>query len=357
MINYIVRRLVYTALLLLASATAIFFIVQLVPGNPYDRMIKEMADRNPQALARIPDSHWDRLNSLLGLDKPLGERYLAWMRGVISGNFGESWSVYGGQAVFAVIRDRLPYTLLLIITATLLSLLLAMPLGIYSALHQYSNGDFFIMSFSLFGMAMPSFWFGILLISLFSSTGVLPSSGVSSWGMEGDMVNVILRVLTLGLTNQEVAGNELKILGDGLQHLIMPAVTVSIFLTARWSRFVRTSFLEIMGHDYIRTARAKGVAEWGVIMKHGLRNGLIPMMTLLALDIPALFTGAFITEIVFAWPGIGKLYVASLKSADWPMLMGLLVASAFFIIFANLLTDLLYMVVDPRVRVDAQGGI
>jgi peptide/nickel transport system permease protein len=137
----------------------------------------------------------------------------------------------------------------------------------------------------------------------------------------------------------------------------MPAVTVSIFLTARWSRFVRTSFLEIMGHDYIRTARAKGVAEWGVIMKHGLRNGLIPMMTLLALDIPALFTGAFITEIVFAWPGIGKLYVASLKSADWPMLMGLLVASAFFIIFANLLTDLLYMVVDPRVRVDAQGGI
>lgn len=346
--SYLVRRLIVTILLLFLSSTAIFFIVQIVPGNPYDRMRAELADRNPSKI--IPDSHWDRLNALLGLDRPIGERYLAWLRGSLLGNLGESWSVLAGQDVQAIILNRLPYTFLLIVCATLLSLAVAIVIGIYSALRPYSNLDYWITEFSFFGMAMPNFWFGLVLISLFSSTGLLPSSGVSSWRMDGDIIGVIGRFLSLGFANRELAGRELAIIGDGIAHLIMPTLTLSLLLTARWSRYIRSAMLEILHKDYIRAARARGVPEWSVVLKHALRNGLIPIVTVLSLDIPVLFRNSFVTEIVFSWPGVGKLYADSLKANDWPLLIGLLIVNAFIIVFANFFTDLIYSVVDPRIR-------
>jgi peptide/nickel transport system permease protein len=353
MFNYALRRLAYSTLLLFLVATAIFFILHLMPGSPYERIIREMAERNPQALARIPDSHWQRLNALYGLDKPIHERYFAWTTNIFRGRFGETWSVAAGQSVFGVMGARLPYTLLLMLTATLLAFSLAVPLGVYSAVHQYEDADFVITAASYMGIAMPTFWLGYVLIAVFSSAlDWLPYGGAANRDLAaagGDIITLIGRILSLGFANRQLAGQEGQILVDGIKHLIMPTLTLSLHFAARWLRIVRSSMLEVLGHDYMRTARAKGLPERLVLLKHGLRNGLIPLITLMALDIPTLFAGSFITENVFSWPGIGRLFVDGLRSGDWPLLQGLLMVNACLIVAANLIADLLYHVADPRI--------
>jgi len=328
--------------------------LNLTPGSPYERARAEVEERAKIAgKAPPPESHWARLDALLGLDKPVHIRYILWLRSVFSGDFGETWSIGAGQDVFDVISARLPYSLVLMFTAALLAFAIALPTGIYSAMHPYSEGDMLITGCAFFGIAMPSFWFGILLISLFSGIlGWLPAFGAASSGLpvSGDFVTVLAKVFSLGTTHKEIAGYEGLLFLDGMKHLLLPTVALAVLLMARWNRYVRSSFREVLGQDFIRTARAKGASERRIMYRHILRIAIIPLVTIIALDIPFLFTGAFIIEIVFAWPGIGRLYIDGLRAADWPLLHGLLILNAFLIIFANFFADIYYGVLDPRVK-------
>jgi peptide/nickel transport system permease protein len=206
---------------------------------------------------------------------------------------------------------------------------------------------------SFFGLAMPSFWFGIVLISIFfMGLGWLPLGGIVSreYAEHGDIIAAMGRLATFGLTNQQAAGYEVQLIGDGIKHLILPSVTLALVSIARWSRFVRAAILDVLGSDYIRTAHAYGVPRSTVIHKHVLRNALIPLITVVALDIPALFTGTIIVESVFAWPGIGRLYLDGLRRIDWPLLQGLLIVNTLLIVVSNFIADLAYAVADPRIR-------
>ncbi len=348
------RRLGYSLLLFFLATSAIFIILQLTPGSPYERYTRELAERNPRGLAMIPESQWTRYAALYGLDKPVLQRYGLWLKNVLRGDFGSTWSVSAGTPVYAVIGRRLPYTLVLMLCATVFSVLVAVPLGIFSAAHQYENSDFLITLGSYFGLAMPAFWFGYMLIALVSlGLDWLPLGGVASRELmdKGDITALIGRIVTLGGANPKVAGYEWRILVDGIQHLILPTITVSLVFIARWLRMTRSSVLEVLGQDFVRTARAKGLPERLVMLKHVLRNSLIPLVTVVALDIPAMLTGLFIVENVFSWPGLGRLFIDGLRGADWPLLQGLLMVNALLIIVANLCTDVLYGIIDPRVRV------
>jgi peptide/nickel transport system permease protein len=352
MTTYILRRVIYSFILLILSATLIFFIVHATPGSPYARMINEMVERwSPQRLSAIPNSHWERLDALLALDQPVYVRYLNWLKGIGTGNMGVSWSIAPGQSTVAMVVARLPYSLALILPTVLLSILIAAPLGLYSAARRYTNSEFLITILTFLGVAMPTFWIGMLLIGIFSSDlRLLPFGGVAGQDMPGDLIDVLSRWVTFGTANPELAGSETLVFVDGVKHLILPVITLSILLVARWSRMMRASTLEVLGQDYIRTAHAKGVRWFGLTFKHVLRNSLIPLITMMTLDIPMLLTGSFMVEIVFSWPGLGRLYIDSLRVGDWPLLVALLVGYAYMIIMAMLAADMVYMLVDPRIR-------
>jgi peptide/nickel transport system permease protein len=341
--NYIIRRLIQTLVLLVFISALIFIILQLVPGGPFDAL----RFSNP----KITAAHIERLNALLGLNKPIHERYLDWLSNVLRGHWGTSWTTAPGRTVTQLILYRLPYTLLLMGLSTFLAVAIAVPIGIYSAVRQYSWVDYLVTALSFFGTSMPTFWFGIMMIITFSVTlGWFPTSGVATSQIGGDITDVISRVVTLGRTHPDIAGKELTIFIDGLQHLIMPATVLSLFSMAQWSRFSRSSMLEVLRQDYMRTARSKGVRERVVILKHGLRNALIPIITIMAIDIPTLFTGAIVTETIFSWPGMGRLFFDALNHVDWPVVQGILVMTAILVVFSNLLADVLYAVVDPRIQ-------
>jgi peptide/nickel transport system permease protein len=348
--NYIVRRILYSFLLLFLAATAIFFVLRAIPSGPFDRI---QAQRAAEGKKQLPQSHMDRLNSLVGLDRPVGEQYVAWLGAMLRGDLGDSWAAALGQNVIKVVLARVPYTLLLILTSTVFALLLAVPAGLYSALHPYSDGDMLVTMVSFLSLAMPPFWVGLMLVSIFF-TGLdwLPSGGIVSREMldRGDILTAMGHVLTLGLTNKQSAGYEWQLISDGIKHLILPTMTLSLLSIARWSRFVRAAVRDILDQDFVRTAQAYGVPWRRIILRHVLRNGLIPLITVMTLDIPALFTGAIITEIVFYWPGIGKLYLDGIKFADWPLIQGLLIINTVLIVFGNLIADLSYAVADPRIK-------
>jgi peptide/nickel transport system permease protein len=350
MANYILRRMVYSIILIILSASLIFAIVHAAPGSPFARMINEMYSLNPNL--RVPPTHWERLNSLLGLDQPLPMQYLKWLRGIFTGNLGESWAVASGQPVVSIIMARLPYSLILLAAASLAALIVAIPLGVYSATHQYTESDFIITGATYLGAAMPAFWVGTMLIAVFSSTlNWLPYGNVSSPELReyGDLVDALARILTLGLTHKQMAGQEGAVIVDGLRHLVLPVFVLMLWPAARWTRTLRFSMLETLNQEYVRTARAKGVSQRAVVFKHSLRNALVPLVTVMALDIPTLFMGLYVVEYVFSWPGIGRLFMEALINTDWPLLTGLLVINAILIIALNLFADLIYPLIDPRI--------
>jgi peptide/nickel transport system permease protein len=350
---YILRRFLYSILLIFFSLSLIFFLVSALPGSPFDRMRADMAARRSSLAPIIPDSHWARLEALLGLDRPLHERYFAWIQNMVTGDLGTSWSVNFGASVVDIIFSRLPYTLLLLFVSVLFSFLAAIPLGLYSALNPYSEGDFLLTFLSFFGMCMPTFWIGSLLLSTFSiGLDWLPYSGVVTQSLidKGDIIKLLGRVLSLGNAYPQMAGYEFEILWDGLKHLILPTFALSLYSIARWSRYMRSSVLEVLRQDYVTTARAKGLPKWRVISRHVIRNSLVPIITILALDIPVLFTGSFVTEVVFSWPGLGRLFMDSMRQNDSPMLMGLLVIFTYLIIFSNFFADILHAGIDPRIK-------
>ena len=269
--TFLVRRLAQNLILLLFISALVYFILYLVPGAPFDSLRQASTSSAVAQEAQIK-----RLNQLLGLDQPFHMRYVHWLGNALHGNWGTSWSVAFGQPVWAMITSRLGNTLLLMGLSALFSILLALPIGIFSAVRQYSIWDYVITAASFFGLSMPTFWFGVMMLIVFSVTlPIFPSGGATTRGKEADLL-------------------------DRARYLVLPVTVLSLVQVARWSRFIRSSMLEVLRQDYMRTARAKGVSWSRVIVKHGLRNALPPVITLLDLEIPQLFGGAIITETIFS---------------------------------------------------------
>ena len=362
MSSYIARRLLQSVGLLFFVSLLIYVIVNLVPGGPFDLL--------RQANPRITQSHIDRLNALLDLDKPIlpgkycpqiGDdqqpcrfdqgRFIRWLIRVFRGDWGTSWTVKTGMAVTKLIGIRLGYTFLLMGLSLSISLLIALPLGIYSAVRQYSFIDYVVTSLAFFGQSMPTFWTGLMAIAIFAvALDWFPTGGVRTSGMEGDIIEALGNVFTLGRAHPELQGHEIELINDGFRHVALPAIVLAFFNLAGWSRFTRSAMLEVLRQDYMRTARAKGCTQRMVIIKHGLRNAMIPLITLIGLAIPALFGGALITETIFSWPGMGRLLIDAIANVDWPIVQGILVITAGLVIFSNLLADVTYGLVDPRVQ-------
>jgi peptide/nickel transport system permease protein len=326
--QYIFRRLLAAIPLVLGIATIVFFVVNLAPGDPSIRYMSPSI--SPEAQAQI------RTN--MGLDDPVHVRYVKWMGSLARGDLGYSFS--RNRPVLDVIGEILPNTLLLSVAAIGLAFLLGILLGVFQAVRQYSLMDSLLSVIALFFYSMPSFWLAIMMVMVF---GVFarnvwdwpiwfPASGMRS--VDYDF---------LSLTGK---------LKDGALHLVLPATSLALVLAAGIARYTRGSMLEVIRQDYVRTARAKGLSERSVVMKHALRNALIPVITLMGLYLPFLFSGTVFIEAVFAWPGMGKLIFDAITQRDYPVIMGGTLVFANMVVLGNLLADILYAVADPRIRYD-----
>jgi peptide/nickel transport system permease protein len=315
MSDYLVRRLLHSLVLLVGVTIMSFVLLKSTPGGPM-AIYRERADVTRADVAR--------LRQQLGLDDPVPVQYARWVGNLVRGDWGDSFVT--NERVIDRISQRLPATLLLMGSAYLLTMLIAIPVGVLAAVRQYSWFDYLATGLAFIGLSMPVFWFGLLLILLFSvQLGWLPTSGIATIGAGFDPL-------------------------DSVKHLVMPTCVLALVFAGGYTRYLRTSMLEVIRQDFVRTARSKGLPERLVIMRHAFRNALIPVVTLLALDVPELFTGAVVTETVFAWPGMGRLYVESLARLDYSVLMAILTVSALLVILSNLLADLVYAYLDPRIR-------
>ncbi len=307
--------------LLLLISIILYGILSQAPGGPLTPYLQ-----NPH----ITEADIARLKHNLGLDQPVYIQYLHWLGMVVRGDFGYSTS--NSMPVFDAILDRMPATLSLMGAAMLVSLVVGVSLGIYSALKPYSFADYAVTTFAFFGQSMPVFWFALMLQLAFSVNGItafgyhvqLPSAGIS----DSDNFD----------------------LGDRLKHLVLPTVVLSLLYVAQWSRFMRSSMLEVVKTDYIRTASAKGLAQRVIVFKHAFKNALIPLVTVIALSLPILVGGAVVTEDIFAWPGMGRLFYNGLQQFDFALLMGYLMLVSLLVVFFNLLADIAYAWLDPRVK-------
>ncbi len=316
----LLRRLWQLIPLLIGISIISFFIMHLAPGDPTSLFTDPSV--KPAELARIR-ANW-------GLDQPLPVQYFYWVRNAVCGNFGND--LLTGRPVTEEILEKLPATLLLMGSATLLIFLIAIPLGVVSAVRKNSWLDQLITIITFIGMATPAFWLGLMLMLLFSvQLGWLPSVGMRSFAG---------------------GGNWFQQLGDLLRHLVLPVLTMALVGLAGLTRYQRSSMLDVLKEDYVRTARAKGLSERVVIFNHALRNALIPIITIFGLSLPDLFGGAFIIETIFAWPGMGRFGVQAVFQRNYPVLMAMVVLSAVLIVLGNLLADLLYRWADPRQRTE-----
>jgi peptide/nickel transport system permease protein len=314
--RYLIRRLIQAVPLLVGISIASFLILNAVPGGPLSAY-----EDNPHITA----TDLQRLQHEFGLDQPVHVRYLSWVIKFVGGDWGYSYATH--LPVLQMIGERLPNTLQLMTTVYVVTLLIAIPVGIFTALRQYSVFDHVVTTATFAGLSMPTFWLGLLLIIFFGLyLHVLPLGGKTSPGATSfDLV-------------------------DRMRHLILPVATLSFVGIGHYVRYLRASMLETIGQDYIRTARAKGLTEAVVVRHHALKNAAIPLVTVAALDLPELFVGALVTEQIFGWPGMGRLFWDSATRGDYPVLMGILAVSATLIVCANLLADLVYGLLDPRIR-------
>ncbi|HYF82174.1 MAG TPA: ABC transporter permease [Clostridia bacterium] len=325
MVKYVFNRILQIIPVVFGITVLVFFIMRLIPGDPAMVMLGQ--DATPEDIARI--------RSILGLDRNIFVQLLSYLKNMLTLDFGNS--IFLRQPVMEVIKTSFPATIELSVTALIISLIIAVPLGIISAVKQNTWIDYTSMAFAQIGISMPVFWIGVLLILLFSvELGWLPSFGRGESIIEG------LKVLvTTG------SGN---VLLTSLRKLILPATSLGIMGSAMISRMIRSTMLEVLDSDYIRTARAKGTAERKVIMKHAFRNALLPVVTIVGLQFGTLLGGSIITESVFAWPGIGRIIVTAISQRDFPMVQGgvIFLATTFAVI--NLLVDVLYVVINPKIR-------
>jgi peptide/nickel transport system permease protein len=302
--KYILKRILLLIPVLLGVTFIVFSIMYLTPGDPAQLILGEKA--TPAAI--------DALRSQMGLDKPFIVQYFNFIGKALTGDFGRSYTT--NRLVFTEIFSRFPNTLTLAVVGVAVSISIGIPVGIISATKQYSVTDNVSMVVALLGVSMPNFWLGLMLILIFSvNFGILPSGGFTS-----------------------------------LQSLVLPAITLGYSSSAIITRMTRSSMLEVIRQDYIRTARAKGVAERTVILKHGLKNALIPVITVVGLQFGNLLGGAVLTETVFSWPGVGRLLVDSIRQKDTPMVLASVVFLATTFSICNLFVDILYGFVDPRIK-------
>jgi peptide/nickel transport system permease protein len=314
---FLVRRALQLIPLLIVITIISFGVMQLAPGGPLSAY-EHSPSMTPQQLAVIKHD--------LGLDQPAPVQYIRWITGILHGQWG--YSLNSGVPVSTLITQRLSNSFELVGIAALFTLILSFSLGVLSAVRQYSLFDYTATFFSFVTYAVPVFWLGLMAQLLFSvKLGWLPTAGMYTVGQSATF-------------------------WDGLRHLILPGLVLSLGLVAAWSRYLRASMLDTLHLDYVRTARAKGLQPRVVVMMHALRNALVPFVTAITLDIPLLFTGTLIVEVVFSWPGEGRLFYDSLQNRDYPVLMGVLLISSLGILASNLLADVLYGWLNPRIRYD-----
>lgn len=314
MFPYIVRRLLIAIPVLFGVTVFSFFIVNLAPGNPVEMFISPDASQADIELKK----------EALGLNDPIYVQYWRWLLNLLQGDFGYSFSTYA--PVGEMVASRVLPTLLLMGSALLLAYIIAIPIGVISATRQYSWIDYLTTGFSFMGISIPNFFLGLGLIYLFAvQWQILPSGGMNTLGGDGGF-------------------------GDTIMHLLLPAFVLATGIAGSMVRYVRSSMLEILGQDYLRTARSKGLREFLVVNKHAFRNALIPIITVIGMDIPLLIGGAVVTEQIFQWPGLGQLTIQSILSRDYPTLMAINFIAAITVLLSNLLADILYSVADPRIK-------
>ena len=306
MVRYLIRRILLTIPVLLGVATLVFSLIHLVPGDPAQSMLGESASASDVA----------DLRARLGLDRPFWEQYLRFMSGLVRGDLGTSFRT--SQPVLSSIWERVPATVELALAAMLVAIFVAVPLGIVAAVRRGTFADYTAMTVALAGISIPNFWLGPMLAIIFAvALGWLPVSGRGGW-----------------------------------ESLILPAISLGAALAAILARMTRASLLEELRELYVRAARARGVSRSRAILGHALRNSLIPLVTILGLQFGAVLTGAVITETIFAWPGVGRLLIQSISFRDYPLVQGCILLIAITYVTVNLITDLLYGVLDPRIRYD-----
>jgi peptide/nickel transport system permease protein len=313
----VLRRAAEATPTLLLLTFLSFVLIHIVPGGPATAMLGDQA--TPELVAQI--------NHALGLDKPLGVQYLIWLGHLLRGDFGYAYTYH--ETVLRLITTNLPHTLTLVVTAIAISHLIAIAVGIYQATHRNSWLDHVLTGVVYFLYSMPSFWLGIILVSIFAyKVGWLPAGGI---------------------TNPTDAHPGLGALAV---HLVLPVATLVLLTVAGWSRYVRSSMIEALVQDYIRTAQAKGVSRRRLLVRHAFKNALLPLITLVGLSLPFLFSGAVIIETVFNYPGMGLLFWDAAGSRDYPVLLGIVVIVGVLTVLGNLLADVLYGWADPRIQYD-----
>lgn len=320
--TYLIRRLIQTIPVILLISVILFFLVRLTPGGPLAE-----AERNPNVTAE----QIRLLRERLGLDQPLPVQYVRWMGQILrEGDLGRSIKFH--RPVSTMIVERIPNTFMLVGTSFVITLLIAIPVGVLSAYRSYSLFDYAATTVTFIGQAVPVYWLGLVMIIIFFVTLSDPITGgplLPAGGMRTPGRNDVT---------------------DLIKHLVLPVMTLSLAWAAWYSRFLRSSMLDVLYQDYIRTARAKGLREFIVVNRHALKNAIIPLITLIAMDLPSLFSGALFVETIFSWPGMGRLFWDAAKGRDYPVLLGVVMVNAVLIIFFNLAADLLYGQLDPRVR-------
>jgi peptide/nickel transport system permease protein len=322
MAAFALRRIIGAIPLLLFVSVAVFALLHAAPGGPTGAYMRR-GNMNAADLAA--------LEAQLGLNDPMPMQYGKWLSRVLQGDLG--MAVTTKRPVSVEILDRLPNTLTLMAVAWGVTLLVAIPIGIYSAVRQYSKFDHAVTLLTFVGQSIPIFWFGLILLLVFYMRLENPFTGEPLMPAGG--------VATMGAPFS---------LADRIHHLILPVTMLAAGWVAWYSRFLRASMLETIHQDYVRTARAKGLNERLVMLRHAFRNAAIPLVTLMALDVPFLFTGALFTEVIFAWPGMGRLFYAAAERRDYGLLMAIIMITSVLIILANILADMLYAWLDPRIR-------
>ncbi len=315
--GYLVRRLLQMVPLLLGVSVLGFALMHLAPGGP-----TALYTLNPNVTAE----DIERIEEAFGLNEPLPVQYLTWAGNMFSGDFGNSFR--GGAPVRDLVVERIPATVQLMGTAYAVAIVVGFAVGTLGALRQYSVFDYLATGGALIALSIPTFWFGLMVIFVFAERlGWIPSGGTQSLGSGGG-----------GLL-------------DRLHHLVAPALVLGLVLTAQWSRYFRSSMLEVVGQDYVRTAHAKGLGFGVVLRRHVLRNAVLPIVALAGVQLPAVFSGALVAESVFGWAGMGRLFLDALTYRDYPVLMAMLMITAFLVVLGNLLADVALGVIDPRIRV------
>ena len=317
MATYIMKRLIHAIPLLIGVSLIGFTMMHLAPGGPL-----AVYTLNPTITAQ----DIERIKAVFGLDKPIHVQYAKWAFGIFTGNWG--YTFFGGRPVLPVILERVPATVLLMGSGLALAVLIGMLIGILGAVKRYSIFDYLATTGAMVALSFPTFWFGLMTIYIFAlQLGWLPSGGMFTLG--GD-----------------------KEITDLLKHLILPASVLALVLVAQWSRYTRSSFLEVIHQDYIRTARSKGLSGIRILFRHAFPNAVAPLIALAGIQLPWLFSGALVTESIFGWPGMGRLFIDALTMKEYPILMGMIMMTAIVVIIGNLFADVANAMIDPRVRID-----